>query len=367
MTAPPGPGWHGQHSPQGPYQPQPPHPYPQQHPYPPQQHPPQQPQRPKRRGRTALVVSLVVVLVAGLGVGGWALFGGGGAEKPGAAQTGGDKGGKGSKELTEADVAKADPKKLLDDTIMAQLTQPVLHTRIDSIIHTPMRPYLAGQPYEGKIVEGGFDYKQRKLNFFDDTNACVEGAKRRVRYDGAIAEAGPCDPIKGVEMLGKVGNGLIPGGMNETQAQAFLAYLHESDGFLAPGKPAMVSREGKQYIRFPVAFKVIATSRGPAGSQVFIWAFQQTKLSFDDHPYFPAGNTGGTTEMVFYLDPKSLLPAYSEQLSYDPEEDPTGAEGSARRVEYLWDGKLPLPQTSQLGKPTAPSWPSERLKAGQLK
>ncbi|WP_344886266.1 hypothetical protein [Allokutzneria multivorans] len=357
MTAPPGPGWHGQPGPQGPYQPQQPYPYPQQ--YPPQPPPPQ-----PRRGRTALIVSLVVVLVAGLGIGGWALLSGGGAEKPGASQA---EGGKGKKELTEADIAKTDPKKLLDDTIMAQLTQPVVHTRIDSIALSRIGPYLAGQPYEGKIVEGGFDYKQRKMNFLDDTNACVDGAKRRVRYDGAIAEAGPCDPIKGVEMGGKIGNGLIPGGMNETQAQAFLAYLNKAEGFLNPGKPTMVSREGKQYVRFPVAFNVVETSSGRAGSQIFIWAFQQTKLSFDDHPYYPMGNSSGTTEMVFYLDPKTLLPAYSEQLSYEPKVDPTGAEGSARRVEYLWDGKLPVPETSQLGKPTAPSWPSERLKAGQLK
>ncbi|MCP3798559.1 hypothetical protein NLX83_04735 [Allokutzneria sp. A3M-2-11 16] len=358
MTAPQGPGWPGQPGPQGPYQPGPPYPRQQPYPYPPQQ-PPPAPPRP-RRGRTALIVSLVVVLVAGLGVGGWALFGGGGADS---SQAGGGKG----QERTEADVVKMDPKKLLDELITTLLTQPVVHTRIESVVLSQIAPYLAGQPYEGKIVEGGFDYRQRKMNFLDETNACVDGAKRRVRYDGAIAEAGPCDPIKGVEMGGKIGNGLFPGGMNETQAQAFLAYLHKSEGFLNPGKPTVVPREGKQYVRFPVVFSVVETSSGRAGSQIFIWAFQQTKLSFDDHPYYPMGNSSGTTEMVFYLDPKTLLPAYSEQLSYEPKYDPTGAEGSARRVEYLWDGKLPVPETSQLGKPKGPSWPSERLKPGQLK
>ena len=306
-------------------------------------------------------MSLVVVLVAGLGIGGWALFGrGGGADS---SQAGGGKG----TERTEADVVKMDPKKLLDDMLTALLTQPVLNTRIESILLSQVAPYVAGQPYEGKVVEGGFDYRQRKMNYLDDTYACVDGAKRRVRYDGAIAEDGPCEKVKGVDLGAKVGDGLIPGGMNETQAQAFLAYLHKAEGFLNPGKPTVVPREGKQYVRFPVVFSALQTDVGQAGTQIFTWAFRQTKLSFDDHPYTAMGLNTGQTEAVYYLDPKTLLPAYSEQLIYDPKGDPTAAEGTARRVEYLWDGKLPTPDASQLGKPKGPSWPSERLKPGQLK
>ncbi|SDN08156.1 hypothetical protein SAMN04489726_4809 [Allokutzneria albata] len=308
-------------------------------------------------------MSLVVVLVAGLGIGGWALFGsGGGGAAPGGSQAAGGKG----KELTEADVAKVDPAKLLDDTLTAQLTQPVVHTRIDSIVFQA-KAYLSGGPYEGKIVEGGFDYRQRKLNFMDDFSACIDGNEIRRRSSGVVANYGPCPPVKSSTVGSKVGNGLLPGGLNETQAQAFLAYLHKAEGFLNPGKPTMVSREGKQYIRFPVAFKTVETSVGPAGGQMFTWAFKDTKLSFDDHPYTPMSGTQNTTEVLFYLDPKSLLPVYSEQFDYHPKDDPNGLEGTIRRVEYLWDGQIPMPDQEQIGKPKGPSWPSERLKPGQLK
>ena len=312
-----------------------------------------------------MVVSLVVVLVAGLGIGGWALFGrgGGDAANPGAPQGGGTE----AKGLTEADMATIDPKKLLDDSLMAFLSQPVQHTRIEKIRFGQVEPYLAGREYRGDVVEGAYDYKQRKMNYLDRSVVCVDGAKRQLRSDGTTFDVGSCALVRGLDWASKVGNGLIPSGLTQEQARAYLDYLHVPQGFLEPGKPTWVDREGRQYVRLPVVFRSVQTSIGRAGTQNFIWAFQKTKVSFDEHAYTTAGSGEDQVEGVFYLDPKTLLPAYSEQLIYDPQDDPAGAKGQIQRVEYLWDGQLPTPDLNQPGKPAGPSWPAERLKPGQVK
>ncbi|MFB9905424.1 hypothetical protein [Allokutzneria oryzae] len=365
MTAPQGPGWPGQPGQQAPYPPRPPgQPYPQQQPYPyPPQYPPPPPPK-GRRGRTALIVSLVVVLVAGVGIGGWALFGGGsGAVNPDAPQAGGTTEAKG---LTEADVATVDPKKLLDDMFLAFLTQPVQHTRMDKIWFGQVTPYLAGQEYRGDVIEGAYDYQQRKMNYLDRNVVCVNGTKRQLNRDGTTSDFGSCASVDGLSWQSKVGNGLIPSGLTRDQAQAFLDYLHVPEGFLSPGKPTWVDRDGKQHVRLPVVFRSVQTSMGRAGTQNFIWAFQKTKIPFEQHAFTTAGASPDQVEGVFYLDPKTLLPAYSELLIYNPQSDPTGGKGQVRRVEYLWDGQLPEPDPNRPGTAAGPSWPAERLKPGQV-
>ncbi|WP_086826680.1 hypothetical protein [Allokutzneria sp. NRRL B-24872] len=226
----------------------------------------------------ALIVSLVVVLLAGLGVGGWALLGGG--AKPDAAPGGGKAEAKG---LTEADIATADPRTLLTDSFMAFLVQPVQHTRMDKIWFGEVAQYLAGQEYEGDVIEGGFDYKQRKMNYLDDRDLCVDGAKRQLRSDGSTVDAGSCTTVKGLDWQSKVGNGLLPSGLTREQAQAFVDSLKEPQSFLGPGKPTTVSREGKRYVRLPVVFRSAPTSTMRAGD-----AALHLGLPADEAPLRPA-------------------------------------------------------------------------------
>ncbi|SDM39068.1 hypothetical protein [Allokutzneria albata] len=325
------------------------------------------PQPPKRRTGRVIALIATVVLVLGLGIGGWAVFGRGGSESaaPGAAApSSAARAG-----LTEATLATTDPKKLLDDALLAFLTQPVLHTRMEKIWFGQVTPYLTGQPYYGQTVEGGYDYSRRKFAYHDHSGyVCLEGVKFEVTRRGDRIDRGSCAVPHPLDWDSKVGNGMLPGGLTPEQAQAFLGYLRTVQGFLDPGKPTWVERQGKQYVRLPVVFRTVQTSIGRAGTQNFIWAFQKTKLSFDGHVYTAGGSGDAQVEAVFYLDPTTLLPGYSESIVYDTQNDPSGSKGQVRRVEYVWDGTLPAPDPETMSRQPAPlTWPAEKFQPGAVK
>ncbi|WP_158888266.1 hypothetical protein [Amycolatopsis anabasis] len=309
-----------------------------------------------------LLIGLSIVLVLVLGALVWAVIPGDDpaprAGQPGPGKSVLDQDGP----LTEADLAQLDPGKLLDETLRAMMIQPAQHTRQERIWFGQVAAYLTGAQYRADIVEGAFDYPARKYAYHADDALCTDGKKFRLS-GGAWQDDGSCGSPRPLDLIKNVGNGLVPSGLTEQQADAFLGKMRgDYAGFLNAGKPALADHDGKQYVRLPVVFRSLEIGGSRYGAQIFIFGFRATGLGWEQHPFTVIGSTEDQVEGVLYVDPKTRLPAYSELLCYDPKDDPAGGDGQIRRVEYFWDREPPRFDQASVEPPPLPSWPAEKLK-----
>jgi hypothetical protein len=331
------------------------------------------------------VVGLVVVLLTALGVGGWALRP---PDVPGRALAAdapnfapGPLDGDGP--LTEADLAAVDPDRLLDEFLLALLTQPVLHVRMESIGDVPA--YLSGAPdYNHGFVESGFDFRTNKLAYhrsYGFDTICVDDAVYGYDTFDAVWEEEPgsirgCDITTGSEdaavsssldLAGIVNAGVLTSGLTMDESRAYVdALRRDYPGFLVPGELGLAEHDGEQYLRMPVVYQALDLGGStPYGMAIFSSAFDEIGPRAGTHVLLPgtAGAWVSQVEAVYYLDPTSRLPAYAEVLIYEPADDPTATGGDVHRIEYVWDGKLPHPDPATASEtPPPPSWPAERFR-----
>ncbi|QUQ66774.1 hypothetical protein JJ691_45020 [Kutzneria sp. CA-103260] len=131
-------------------------------------------------------------------------------------------------------------------------------------------------------------------------------------------------------------DGIAPSGLNQTQADAYInALQNKYQGFVKAGKPTLFSANGSQYVRMAVDFgPVKIPNDGYEGNQIFIWAFKDTGLDGLSWP-FTNGHTGVTgSHVVYYLDTKTLLPAY-EVVSLNPALDDSTDKPSTDDTSYF--------------------------------
>lgn len=329
---------------------------------------------PRRRGKTALVIALVAVLLGASVAGVRLLWPNGlaataGQARPAEPRNVLDEPGP----LTEADLAKVDAARLLDESLRALLTQPVLHTRSETI--RDVVSYVAGGHYEPARSEGGFDFRSHDYAFHQVdgfTTMCVGGANYQLNYDDTWEESGSCGIVRGssssstLELIGTVVDGVFTAGLTGREANAFLRELRrEYPDCLRAGEPSLVEHDGKTYVRLPVTVGLVDLGGTGYGLQLLMWSFRAIGADWQSHALLPGSSAAmvSQVEAVYYLDPETLLPAYTESLVYEPETDPTAVGGKVFRVEYLWDGTVPQPRPAP-GAPLQPpplSWPVERL------
>ena len=158
---------------------------------------------------------------------------------------------------------------------------------------------------------------------------------------------------------------MLTAGLTQQEAAAFVRVMREDfPGFLQPGEPSLVEHGGAQYVRLPLVFTAVDVGGGKRyGMANLNWAFREIGPRYDTHVLSPGG--GAMTEQVegvYYLDPGTRLPAYSEALIYDPAGDPGATTGRTIRTGYLWDEAVPRFEPSTTPPtPQPPSWPVERL------
>jgi hypothetical protein len=283
----------------------------------------------------------------------------------------------GDEPLTDADLAAVSPAQLLDESLFALFTRQVLHVRMESVGDVPA--YLAGGEYAAAVSEGGFDFRNnqyayRKVDGFD--TICVDGAKyqlideeagRWVDSSGCAIEGGSdlARTAASLELTGTVSDGILTAGLTPEEAKAFIGAMHsEYPGFLDPGPLTLAEHDGRQYIRMPVVFRALDLDGDRFGMQLFTWSFREIGPRWRTHILVPgtAGAMVSQVEAVYYIDPASRLPAYTESLIYEPEDDPTASTGSVERVEYIWDDTVPHPEPAPgTPKPQPPMWPVERI------
>jgi hypothetical protein len=278
--------------------------------------------------------------------------------------------------LTQGDLAQVSAEQLLDESLVAQFTQPVLHTRMESL--RDVATYVAGGDYTRAISEGGFDFRTNEYAYHQISGfntACAGGkAYQYDKWDAAWKPGGfNCEISGGVgasrstlELIGTVTEGVLTAGLTPEEATAYVASLREDyPGYLDAGELSLVEHDGRQYVRMPVVFRALDGTGEPYGMAVLMSAFRAIGPKWQSHVLTPGfGQTPRSqVEAVYYLDPKTRLPAYSESLLYFPPTDPAALEGDVARVEYLWDGVVPR-QTPGAGYPVEPtplSWPAGRL------
>jgi hypothetical protein len=327
----------------------------------------------RRRGKASLRVVIVGLVLAVVGGCASELVSGTAAPAGGVA---------GGADAGAAD-APLDGDRLLDEFLLALATQPVVHVRMEQIRDVPA--FHAGQEYNHGFTEGGFDFRTNEYFYHQDhgfQSLCSEGIEYSWdSFDEVWNPGSPCEITTGGGMLqsqnslaltGTVSDGVLTSGLSRPEAEAWVnAMRADYPGYLRPGEPRLVDHAGAQYVRLPVVLPAVDADTGKKyGMAVLNWAFRDIGPRHETHVLRPAtaGAMISQVEAVFYLDPTTRLPAYSEVLIYEPTVDPQATEGTLTRTEFLWDGAVPhIDPATAAPTPTPPSWPAEKLSPGAVR
>lgn len=268
------------------------------------------------------------------------------------------------------------PEQLLDESVVAMVTQPVLHVRMETEADLPS--YLSGGDHRAAISDGGIDFRNNELAYYqvDGFTTICDGGKRYLLEpfdkewldsDDCAINAGDGGASNTLKISGYVSDGVLTAGLTVDEAKAFVGAIRtDYPDYMDAGELSLVEHDGRQYVRMPFVLRTRDGDGNDDGLQRFIWSFRAIGVRWSSHVLIPGLGRpyGSQVEAVYYLDPGTRLPAYSESLVYDPVEDPGAELGRLVRVEYLWDGLVPhvKPVNGDAGKPEPPSWPAERLR-----
>ncbi|MFD1518361.1 hypothetical protein [Pseudonocardia yunnanensis] len=281
--------------------------------------------------------------------------------------------------LTDADLAKVSAGQLLDESMVALLTQPVLHVRMETAADLPL--YMTGGDYRAAVSDGGIDFRTNDFAYheLDGFNTVCEGGKdylldsfdktwSEVDRSCAISTGGEFGSASStLEIIGTVSDGVLTAGLTPDEATAFVGAIHKDyPDYTGVGTLSLVERDGRQYVRMPFVLRALDRDGNQDGMMRLIWSFRAIGARWKSHILTPgmAGVASNQVEAVYYLDPKTRLPAYTESLFYDPVDDPSAEAGKVVRVEYFWDGVVPhaKPVNGDAREPVPPSWPAERIR-----
>jgi hypothetical protein len=208
--------------------------------------------------------------------------------------------------------------------------------------------FAAGQ-FES-IFRAGVDHAAKKpfleRTYFlagkpESVDKCIDGAEQTYYLDDQRWTVEPPDrpetcTAQDHGLLFNGSDGVAPSGLSQTQADAYITALQKKfPGFVKAGKPTLLGADGRQYVRMAVDFgPVKIPGDGYEGNQIFIWAFKDTGLDGLSWP-FTNGHSGATgSHVVYYLDTKTLLPAYSV-VSLNPALDDNTGQPSTEDTSYF--------------------------------
>ncbi|GAA3204455.1 hypothetical protein [Nonomuraea helvata] len=250
-------------------------------------------------------------------------------------------------------------------------TQPVVHLTEES--------YRERSAYEkgtgGYMWESGFDYRTKQWRVAwgstradDPITVCIDGRSYFYSYNLKKWQGPAADDIfcRQRNAYRFITDGLSTGGMTDAQAEAWIRDLQKDyKGFVNPGEPQLAEVKGRQYLRLVVDYRPVKRADGRYyGGQALMWSFKASGLDPQSHPYYYNGAMGTGYHVVHYIEPRSLMTAYSE-VEQTPVLDESGRprEGGdwyKVRVEYHLPGKMPGMRAT--GKPARPklTWPRDQ-------
>ncbi|WP_329250452.1 hypothetical protein OG417_05080 [Actinoallomurus sp. NBC_01490] len=259
--------------------------------------------------------------------------------------------------------ATADARELYLDSLRQQALQPSV-----SLVH---EYYSQQKAYPGgsrEAVVSGFDYRTKDVRL-EQSHVVVADGKTEVAWatwcQGKSQNwfwSGPghwsltenqCPTLTDQAW---VNDGLGVGGLTEKQADTFVSQLAGYEGLINARGKILVNRAGKQYIRLEIKVTPHSYNSGSSiGAGWYLNAFKYTELDANTHPYGLLGAESPALDIVRYIDPKTLLPVYSET------QDTYGDRWHMHRVEYSFGG--PVNSRPRPANPTdipQMTWQSER-------
>lgn len=289
---------------------------------------------------------------------------------------------------------RAGPRALLFAMLKRQSTRPVT----DYVSLDYQTPYDYRTNFQGGSVRRvAIDYRSRE--FFTESSdvdpdgspsetgsvylRCVNGAShvyspdRRVWRPPSGADSMCSERMKPGKVVANsfTSDGIAAGGLSGADADKFISYLDGIDGLLTVRPPQQVRDDGgKPYIQLDVTLnqldprdarniEKIATGMGFLQA-----AFAQTGKDAHDYPYSIDLGASEGRRMRYYLDPATLLPAYSVMMSVRPryiDGRPTGDErfeNAYHLFQYSFPDRLDPDSLRAGGTPRMPyqPWPFEQ-------
>ncbi|MGW1676321.1 hypothetical protein [Saccharopolyspora sp. NPDC002376] len=261
--------------------------------------------------------------------------------------------------VTPANIDQVDPNALFWEMFHRQAQQPVLHTRREYFDS----PDLAAQRRMVKVQDEIYDFRTRRyvgasIEHWRGRSTlwgkCIDGVEHDYspsRQTWSPGSSPLCRPYRPF-----LGDGIIPAGLTADQAAAMISQLNkESWRFLVAERPSLVEVNGATHLRLPVRARALPDDEGRRWDmQHLIWAFQKVGPNVMEHPFPTADNTSAGADIVYYLDPESLLPAYMFRQAFRPS-DGGPKPDAVTRVEYVRPPELPADPLADT-TPWALSW-----------
>ncbi|MEV0054185.1 hypothetical protein AB0H34_27225 [Saccharopolyspora shandongensis] len=264
--------------------------------------------------------------------------------------------------VTSGNIDGVDPNALFWEMFYRQAQEPVLHTRREYF----ESPEPAAERRMVRVNDEIHDYRAQR-----HIGASIEHWRGKSRLWGKCVDDMQVDysPSRGTWAAPKrdhlcpvpskpfLGDGIIPAGLTAEQATTMVNALNkDSWRFLVAERPSLVEVNGATHIRLPVRARVLPDEDGFRWDmQHLVWAFKKTGLDIQTYPYHTAGNTAAGAEMAYYIDPKTLLPAYMFRQALRPSENGEPRPAAVTRVEYIRPAVFPADPLADT-TPWALSW-----------
>ncbi|SFT06734.1 hypothetical protein SAMN05660874_05414 [Saccharopolyspora flava] len=215
-----------------------------------------------------------------------------------------------------------------------QATQTVVHTRREyfetpeaAAARTMVR--VSDEIYDyasGRHVGTGIEHWRGRSVV---RTRCVDGAQYGYLPSRQVWDGPESSALCQVSSRPGLGDGVIPGGLTDSQAEEMIASLRGAHHFLTPLAPVPVDVDGHRYLRIEVRVRPVEGFDMPH----LLFALRDAGLDPGTYPFQPADDTRGGADLTYYADPVTLLPEFVHRR-------PLRA-GPVVRVEYLHPATVP--------------------------
>ena len=267
--------------------------------------------------------------------------------------------------LNANDIDTVNPDALFWEMFLRQARQPTVHTRRETFTN----PRQAASRNLFSIHDDSIDHHTHRYvgthvenwrGALKIVDRCANSARHsRDTYDTRWEPDGYSSMCR---MRPFLGDGILPSGLTMDEAGRMISMISlQYQDFLHAGKPSFVDIGGKHYVRLPVHAQPLNINGRYWGKQILTWAFQETGLDSDNHGYTP-GNPSSGADIVYYLDPSTLLPAYTYRHDIPPPprpgRPPKPGQALVNRVEYVRPAHVPSDPLADT-TPHQLSWPPD--------
>lgn len=223
--------------------------------------------------------------------------------------------------LTASDLSKFDKTSLFFAVMKQAAMQPVVSTTSESYEGADATDQTTRR-YDF-LHQSSFNYQNKQLALETQSpdgsfiERCVNG--KNYTYDNVNtmswqAETGPSGSCSDANSyVYDINDDFNTGGLNSTQAQTFIATISGVKGLVTVDSMQLVSHNNAPYIRLVASVHPVSQSDGTyEGLGNFMGSFKATGLDVLTWPYGIIGTLATGAKIIYYINPATQLPAYSQ-------------------------------------------------------